>query len=57
MEVLSIHDDIFKCDISDENYDCNLINPINMVQLEGLVLKSKKFKLKRPKVSFFRTQL
>ena len=37
----------------DQDHDANLINLLNVAQLEGLVLNSKKLELKRPKVSFF----
>ena len=47
--VISIHDDI----VSDQDHDVNLINLLNVAQLKGFVLNSKKLELKRPKVSFF----
>ena len=40
----------------EEDHDANLINLLNVSQLEGLVLNSKKLKLKRPIVSFFRAE-
>ena len=54
--VISIHDDIVIYGTSEEDHDANLINLLNVAQLEGLVLNSKKLELKRPKVSFFSTE-
>ena len=51
--VISILDDIVIYGTSDQDHDANLINLLNVAQLEGLVLNSKKLELKRPKVSFF----
>ena len=51
--VISIHDDIVVYGVSDEDHDANLINLFNVFQVEGLVLNSKKLKLKRPRVSLF----
>ena len=51
--VISIHDDIVVYGTSEEDYDANLINLLNVAQVEGLVLNSKKLELKRPRVSFF----
>ena len=51
--VISIHNDIVIYGTSDQDHDANLINLMNVAQLEGLVLNSKKLELKRPKVSFF----
>ena len=51
--VISIHDDIVIYGTSDQDHDANLINLLNVAQLEGLVLNSKKLELKCPKVSFF----
>ena len=51
--VISIHDDIVIYGTSNQDHDANLINLLNVAQLEGLVLNSKKLELKRPKVSFF----
>ena len=51
--VISIHDDIVIYGIGNQDHDANLINLLNVAQLEGLVLNSKKLELKRPKVSFF----
>ena len=38
---------------SEEDHDANLINLLNVAQVEGLVLNSKKLELKHPRVSFF----
>ena len=43
--VISIHDDIAVYGVSDEDHDANLINLLNVVQVEGLVLNSKKLEL------------
>ena len=51
--VISIHDDILVYGISEEDHDANLVNLLNVAQIEGLVLNSKKLELKRPRVSFF----
>ena len=53
--VISIHDDIVVYGVSDEDHDANLINLLNVAQVEGLVLNSKKLELKgpNPRVSFF----
>ena len=51
--VISIHDDIVVYSVSDEDHDANLINLLNVAQVEGLVLNSKKLELKRLRVSFF----
>ena len=51
--VISIHDDIVVYDTSKEDHDANLINLLNVAQVEGLVLNSKKLELKCPRVSFF----
>ena len=51
--VTSIHNDTVIYGTSDQDYDANLINLLNVAQLKGLVLNSKKLELKRPKVSFF----
>ena len=44
--VISIHDDIVIYGTSDQDHDANLINLLNVAQLEGLVLNSKKLELK-----------
>ena len=51
--VIRIHNDIVVYGISDEDHDANLINLLNVAQIEGLVLNSKKLELKCPRVSFF----
>ena len=51
--VISIHDDIVVYGVSEEDHDANLVNLLNVAQIEGLVLNSKKLELKRPWVSFF----
>ena len=51
--VISIHDDIVVYRVSDEDHDANLIDLLNVAQVEGLVLNSKKLELKCPRVSFF----
>ena len=51
--VISIHDDIVVYRVSEEDHDANLVNLLNVAQIEGLVLNSKKLELKRPRVSFF----
>ena len=51
--VISIHDDIVVYGVSEEDHDANLINLLNVAQIEGLVLNSKKLELKHPRVSFF----
>ena len=49
--VISIHNDIVVYGTSNEDHDANLINLLNVAQVEGLVLNSKKLELKRPRVS------
>ena len=51
--VISIHNDIVVYGVSEEDHDANLINLLNVAQIEGLVLNSKKLELKCPRVSFF----
>ena len=51
--VISIHDNIVVYGVSNEDHDANLINLLNVAQVEGLVLNSKKLELKHPRVSFF----
>ena len=51
--MISIHDDIVVYGVSGEDHDANLINLLNVAQIEGLVLNSKKLELKHPRVSFF----
>ena len=54
--VINIHDDIVIYGTCKEDHDGNLINLLNLAQLEGLVLNSKKLELKWPRVSFFREE-
>ena len=51
--VISIHYDIVVYGVSKEDHDANLVNLLNVAQIEGLVLNSKKLELKCPRVSFF----
>ena len=51
--VISIHDDIVVYGVPEEDHDANLVNLLNVAQIKGLVLNSKKLELKRPRVSFF----
>ena len=51
--VISIHDDIVVYSVSEEDHDAYLVNLLNVAQIEGLVLNSKKLELKHPRVSFF----
>ena len=51
--VISIHDDIVVYGVSEEDHDANLVNLLNVAQIEGPVLNSKKLELKRPRVSSF----
>ena len=51
--VISIHDDIVVYGVFEEDHDANLVNLLNVAQIEGMVLNSKKLELKRPRVSFF----
>ena len=46
--VISIHDDLVIYGTCEEDHDANLINLLNVAQLEGIVLSSKKLELKRP---------
>ena len=50
---ISIHNDIVVYGVSDEDHDAYLITLLNVAQVEGLVLNSKKLELKHPRVSFF----
>ena len=50
--VISIHNDIVVYGVSNEDHDANLINLLNVAQVEGLVLNSKKLELKRPRVTY-----
>ena len=49
--LISIRDNKVVYGTSEEDHD--LINLLNVAQVEGLVLNSKKLELKHPKVSFF----
>ena len=51
--VISIHNDIVVYGVSEEDQDANLVNLLNVAQMEGLVLNSKKLELKHPRVLFF----
>ena len=51
--VISIHNDIVVYGVSEKDHDANLVNLLNVAQIEGLVLNSKKLELKLPRVSFF----
>ena len=51
--VIGIHDDVIIYGYTAEDNDSNLINFLNMCQMEGLCLSSKKLELRRDKVSFF----
>ena len=51
--VIGIHDDVIIYGYTREDHDTNLINFLNMCQMEGLCLSSKKLELRRDRVSFF----
>ena len=51
--VIGIHDDMIVYRYTREDHDANLINFLNVCQMEGLCLSSKKLKLHRDRVSFF----
>ena len=51
--VICIHNDIVVYGTPKEDHDANLINLLNVAQVEGLVLNSKKLDLKHLRVSFF----
>ena len=51
--VISIYDDIVFYGTCEVDHNTNLMNLLNVAQLEGLVLNSKKLELKQPRVSFF----
>ena len=51
--VIGIHDDVIIYGYTREDHDSNLINFLNVCQMEGLCLSSKKLELHRDKVSFF----
>ena len=52
--VIGIHDDVIIYGYTREDHDANLINFLNVCQMEGLCLSSKKLELRRDRVSFFR---
>ena len=51
--VIGIHDDVIIYGYTQEDHDANLINFLNVCQMEGLCLSSKKLELRRDRVSFF----
>ena len=51
--VIGIHDDVIIYGYTREDHDANLINFLNVCQMEGLCLSSKKLELHRDRVSFF----
>ena len=51
--VIGIHDDVIIYGYTREDHDTNLINFLNVCQMEGLCLSSKKLELCRDRVSFF----
>ena len=51
--VIGIHDDVIIYRYTWEDHDANLINFLNVCQMEGLCLSSKKLELRRDRVSFF----
>ena len=51
--MIGIHDDVIIYGYMWEDHDSNLINFLNVCQMEGLCLSSKKLELHRDKVSFF----
>ena len=51
--VISMHNNKVVYGLSDEDHNSNLINLLNVAQVEGLVLNSKKLELKCPRVSYF----
>ena len=53
--VISIHDDIVIYGTSHQDHDANLINLLNVAQMEGLVLNSKKLELKQAKSLFLQS--
>ena len=52
--VIGIHDDVIIYGYTREDHDANLIKFLNVCQMEGLCLSSKKLELRRDRVSFFR---
>ena len=51
--VIGINDDVIIYGYTREDHDANLINFLNVCQMEGLCLSSKKLQLCRDRVSFF----
>ena len=51
--VIGIHDDVIMYGYTREDHDANLINFLNVCQMEGLCLSSKKLELRCDRVSFF----
>ena len=51
--VIGIHDDVIIYGYTREDHDANLINFLNVCQMEGLCLSSKKLELHHDRVSFF----
>ena len=51
--VIGIHNDVIIYRYTREDHDANLINFLNVCQMEGLCLSSKKLELCRDRVSFF----
>ena len=51
--VIGINDDVIIYGYTREDHDSNLINFLNVCQMEGLCLSSKKLELRRDRVSFF----
>ena len=51
--MIGIHDDVIIYGYTQEDHDANLINFLNVCQMEGLCLSSKKLELRRDRVSFF----
>ena len=50
---IGIHNDVIIYGYTREDHDANLINFLNVCQMEGLCLSSKKLELRRDRVSFF----
>ena len=51
--VIGIHDNVIIYGYTWEDHDANLINFLNVCQMEGLCLSSKKLELQHDRVSFF----
>ena len=51
--VIGIHNDVIIYRYTREDHDANLINFLNVCQMEGLCLSSKKLELCYDRVSFF----